>query len=244
MAPAPAPRSSPFLFGYYGPVPVAAVAPSINMVWVWDTFDHKAAIQQMQDAKAHGVGLVVLDVSSDLFTYPNHRYKGAGELVAFKARLAALNLSQMVVALVPIDEPDVNGIDDATMTQAIGDALRAWAEPIKVAVIYGTVGTTPGIAAADWVSRDDYWAGTAVTAELPPIRPDQNYFLVDGGADPYRQPAQPFYDVAFPDPRYVGMVAFLYDSYTFAGHQYQGIGTNGELAEYTKTGCEVTGKCQ
>ena len=252
-SPPPPPRTGPFFFGYYGAIPqskIATIAPGINLLWLFQTGDALAVVQQLQAAQAQGVMQAVLDVGDYLFTYPQHAYRGGAglsDLAALKLQLDAAGLSSMVVAIVPLDEPDVNlapGKADTVMTQAIAGIRMVWVQPVKIAVIYGTKGPTPGIDSADWIARDDYHASASgVISELPPKRAEQSYFLVAGGADPYRQTADPFYAATFPDPRFVGFIGFTFDDYAFNGRQYAGIGSNGLLPDYQAIGCKVTGRC-
>jgi hypothetical protein len=239
VPPPPAARVAPLQFGYFGIADVATTASSVTFThavdwgtWGTDTEAIKQRIiAQLKACKAAGISAIM---STGFLTFTAaYAYIGTAELIAFKAQLDALELSQVVIALYPIDEPDVHGISDSRMTKCCADTRAAWPGP-KLAVIYGTQGT-PGISAYDWIGRDDYGAGAGVLNHLPQIRPDQQWIIVPGGADPWKQDPAPF--VAFADAHHqvAVLMPFLYSDY--AGGQ--GIGTNGMLPAYAAAGSVI-----
>jgi len=238
---APLARVAPLQFGYFGIADIAQTASSITFThavdwgdWTKDKEAIKARIiAQLQAAKAAGISAIV---STGFLTFDSgYKYLGTAELVTFKKQLDALDLSKIVIALYPIDEPDIHTqITDATMTRCCQETRVAWPGP-KLAVIYGPNGQTPGIAAMDWIGRDDYGAGTGVLQRLPAIRPDQQWIVVPGGAEPWRQDVAPYATFAETQPKVAVLMPFLYSDY--AGGK--GIGSNGLLASYNAAGARI-----
>ena len=235
---APIVRTAPLEFGYFGLADIAATASSVTFShaidwgdWTKDKEAIKARIiAQLQAAKAAGLKAIV---STGFLTFDaGYKYLGTAELATFKKQLDALDLSKICIAAYCIDEPDVHGISDAVMTQCFNETRAAW--PIKMAVIYGPNGQTPGISAADWIGRDDYPAGTGILSRLPPIRADQQWIVPCGGASPWKADPTPFAAFAA-RPEVAVLMPFLYVDY--AGGQ--GISTNGMLAAYTAVGTAI-----
>lgn len=245
----PIPRTD-LRFGYFqtGSGQLDATAASVNVVHCQDDSnpDDPAArawretqiIECLQSAQMHGLNTAIVSIGFLLFD-GKFKYRGIGYLVPFYQRLVELGLTDMVQWLYILDEPDVHGVDDATMTQAISDATAVWQGP-KVAVVYGATGNTPGIGAANMVGRDAYSIGTGVFNELPPIRVDQRWVIVPGGADPWRQDPQPFYTYANATPQVAMIWAFLFSDYVDLNGAIQvGIGKNGMLPAYTAVGAQI-----
>lgn len=196
-------------------------------------------INEMQQARARGVDRFIL--STGFLTFGGAcQWVGTQALLAFKQQLDALDLSRSVYMLYPLDEPDVNGCTEQTMTQAFTETRAAWGNDVRIAVIYGTKGT-PGINYATDVGRDDYPHGPQVVS----LRADQHLILVPGGANPYREDPGAFVSYAQSNPSVSLVMAFLYVAYTDPnGHPQQGIATNGMLPAYQGAGCALTMKCK
>lgn len=249
----PPPRVQPLYFGYYGTDQgqIATTVPAVNLVDCQDfasygdpagiAWEKTQLIECLQQAKADGVKVAVLGVGFLLYD-AHFKYLGPSALAQFKLELDAADLTGMVTALYPLDEPDIHHQSDAQMTQVFRDCKAVFPQS-KIAVIYSNSGRTPGIAEADWVGMDDYSRGAGVLGELPSIRADQQYLLVPGGANPWRQDPGPFYQFALQNADVVGIVAFLYEDFPYQGQLSKGIGSNGMLAAYQAVGCKVTGKC-
>lgn len=244
-------------YGYFSvgnDAQIATTAASVSFVFTrddgtwslpaYDAFRANATITELQQAKARGIPHAIVSIGWLTLTQQAGctgscyapRPDAIPRLLAFKAQLDALGLTDMVIALYPADEPELRGLTDASLVPLLQSIKAAWAKPL--AVIYGTSGPTPGLAAYDWISRDDYGSGTGVFKRLPQIRADQHWFLVPGGADPWREDPNPFVTLATGDPRIVAVVAFLYAPYEGG----QGIGTNGMLTAYCAAGRQAIGK--
>lgn len=239
---APVVRTTPLEFGYFGLADIAATAKSVTVTHAIDwgdwTKDKQAIkqriIAQLQAAKAAGLSAIV---STGFLTFDSaYNYLGTAELVTFKAELDTLKVSQIVIALYPIDEPDVHGIPDSVMTQCFNETRVAWPGP-AIAVVYGTRGT-PGIAAADWVGDDRY----REAPQFPRLRAGQCGIVLPGGADPYRQDSAPYVAFAKVHAEVALVWAFLYVDYTGVnGEPEKGISTNGMLPQYTAAGTAIKG---
>ena len=241
----PVVRTAPLQFGYYGSADTARVASSVTCVHLPDWGDWTTAagkesmkaqiIAQLQACKAAGLKAIV-STGFLTFTRTPYRYIGTADLVAFNKQLDGLGLSTIVIALYPLDEPDVLGISDAVMTQCFNETRAAWPGP-AIAVVYGTHGT-PGIAAADWVGHDSYREGP----QFPALRAGQHAIVLPGGADPYRQDPTPFVAFANTHAEVALVWAFLYIDYTGVnGEPEKGIANNGMLAQYTAAGTAIKG---
>ena len=191
----------------------------------------------MQQARARGVDRFILSVSFLLFD-KDCNYVGNAGLAAYKLQLDALDLSRSVWMLYVYDEPDIHGCSGATMARAMQEARNIW--PIRLGVIYGPNGSTPGIDQATDVGRDDYPHGP----QILDLRPDQHLMLVAGGANPYREDPGPFVQYAKDHPNVSVVWAFLYVPFTDpSGRPQPGIGNNGMLPAYRAAGCALTLKC-
>jgi len=238
---APIVRAAPLEFGYFGLADIAATASSVTFShcvdwgdWTKDKEAIKARIiAQLQSAKAAGLKAIV---STGFLTFDaGYKYLGTAELATFKKQLDALDLSPIVIALYILDEPDTHAqLTDAIVVQCCTETRAAW-PGTKLAVIYGPNGQTPGISAYDWIGRDDYGAGSGVLQRLPSIRPDQQWIVVPGGADPWRQDVTPFADFAEARGNVAAVIAFLYVDYGGG----KGIGTNGAFPAYAAAGTAI-----
>ena len=168
-------------YGYYATCPTCLSATQDHINLIWETrFDGDLMFSDMAQAKLP----TVLDVDGLAWT--------EAELSAYFTALQAANVLQYVVALYPVDEPDVNHVGEVQM-QGIAVTLRKVASEfyelrdVKLAVIYGAGSNRPGISAFDWVGFDNYDAGTGVLGDQyyafkALLRPDQRIILIPGGA--------------------------------------------------------------
>jgi hypothetical protein len=152
--------------------------------------------------------------------------------------LRAAGVLSEVVALYPVDEPDVAGLTAAQVAALCALVRQVAAEypelaGVALAAIYGSVGTE-GIEQFDWIGRDFYGHGAIV-----PIRqPWQRLILVPGGADPWREDPTAFIETANRTPAVVLILPFIWRDPTFG----RGIATNGLGQTYCRAGVRVTGR--
>jgi hypothetical protein len=241
------------LFAYFGIMgqQIKETAAHVNtlfpMAWNfenWNTAQGRgwigdALIAQCEEAVAQGVSKIILGCDFLIFDYP-YRYRGTTELAAFVTRLSERNLWDKVVALYPVDEPDLVGLDDATMNRVNTD-LHAFGKP--VACIYTDRKQWPGLASVDWAGFDKYGSdvqGDGTLADLKRrLRPEQRILLLAGGSDPWRDSVKPVLAYANGDQQVVGIVAFIYGEH--GGNK--GIRDNGMQGEYAAVGTAIkTGK--
>ena len=233
---------------YFGVVDgqTPAVVGHTNMVMPldWGNYDSNRPqiqariIKQLQEAKAVGITAALPSVGFLLFN-GNYTYRGVSDLLKFKQQLTTLQLIDMVKALYVLDEPELTGVQEAVLCQAIKDLKLNWKVPI--AVIYGDTKKYFCISEYDWIGKDKYALGIGVFNEYPPINSNQRYILVPGGADPYRNDPVPFRNLAVRDTRIVAVVNFIYPDF-YAGTGYLGIKSNGMLSTYCKQGALLVGK--
>jgi hypothetical protein len=240
----PPPPRAGIEFGYFGVdgAQVSETAAHVTFVHTpdWGDWDNAAdreriaqqTIAYLQEAQARGVRNAWLSVGFLVFDNAFH-YRGSAELVAFKARIEALGLGPMVVALYPVDEPELHGITSASLTAALADIRVAWPGP-KLAVIYGDHGSYPALDAYDWIGKDDYGRGIPVIG----VRPDQRVIVVPGGTDPWRDDPESFYAYATANTNVVAIIAFVWFDH-FGGTANRGIRSNGLSSAYCDVGMRI-----
>lgn len=238
------------LFFYFGVMgdQIKETASHVNallpMTWNfenWNTAQGRGwiadnVIAQCEEAVAAGITKIVLDVGFLVFDYP-YRYRGTvTDAIAFANRMKERGLWDKVVAVYPVDEPDLVGLDNATMNRVNTD-LKALGKP--VACIYTDRRQWPGLATCDWAGFDKYGVdvhGDGTLADLKSrLRSDQRIMLVVGGADPWRDNVRPVLDYANMDKQVVGIVAFIYGDLG----QERGIRNNGMQPEYAEVGAKI-----
>jgi hypothetical protein len=236
------------LYGYYGDCDTCLEeqAGHVNLAWVmgWGKraawLDNVAA--HLTEAKQRGIPNAVLGISPAYGDNPERDVRYVLD------SLRVQGLLDGIVALYPVDEPDVNGIPAEKIVATNAMLRRVMADypefaHTKLAVIYGPRSDYRGIESYDWVGFDDYDQGAAVL-ELPlahlkaKLRPDQQVILVPGGASPWRQDPQPFFNVAESDARVVALVPFIWFDNAAPGVGL-GIRSNGLRAVYCAAGKRV-----
>jgi hypothetical protein len=250
MPPLPAALRTDLFFGYFHTFDnqAAETAEHVNIMFESGWFGAQATAASM---KAHGKR-TILCLSVECYDWADGavtpRADAVDRMAATFSALRAAGVLGQVVALYPIDEPDLTGKSDSdilAMCAAVRSAARPFAvlAGVKLAVIYANKNTLPGMAAFDWVGLDDYPAREGVLASpiftnlLAQMLPHQELILVPGGADPFRQDPEAFRRFAHSDPRVVGILAFMW------ARQYPGtlpgIGTNGMADKYRALGLEL-----
>lgn len=251
MPPAPAALRTDLWYGYYLTFDNQAqeTADHVTMVHEGGWFGVDATIASM---KAHGKP-VMLDLSVHVYPDARAHPDTHDRAKAVFQKLEAAGLLHQVVALYPIDEPEIHGgIDDAAVTWVNGEIRRAAAgfpqlAGVKLAVIYTSKGTLPGFASYDWVGMNDYGMGSGLLASaawmaiMDRLQPHQGAFLVPGGGDPWRQDPEAFRRYAHAEPRVVGIMPFMWAARRGQGDA-PGIGTNGMAAAYRAVGLEFQGR--
>lgn len=176
---------------------------------------------------------------------------GEAQLLAYLYRLNAAGVLKFVTDVYPLDEPDLFGtkVDDViAVNAAVRRAFATFGMRPRLSVIYGVSFTWPGVASYDDVGFDNYSAGSGIFyngdyARLKSVlRPDQNIWLVPGGADPWRQDPTQFINFAHGDPQVRGLINFVWFDSTHPSQGYgKGIRSNGMAGAYCRAGREITG---
>lgn len=227
------------LYGYYGADSNTAleVVDHANLYWepAWQPLPFVLANLQ----RALGMKVVL--------AVPAYHPDAENETRFFLGRIHDAGLLQNIVALYPIDEPDVAGKTDAEVTSVNAMLRRVMTEfkelaDTKLAVIYGCdTGKRPGWASYDWLGCDAYGAGCdnatggTVWAFAAGLAAHQKLILVPGGADPWRQDPGCFEFKAHSDPKVVAIVAFLWIDHAADGVG-RGIRSNGLRPLYCQVG--------
>lgn len=156
-----------------------------------------------------------------------------------------------VIAVSWCDEPETSrsgGWSDANalaMNAAVRQGLAQvpWLQMPKLAVIYACgSGSYPGISTFDWVGCDNYDVGNGVFAysDNLPITSSQRLMAVIAGSSPWQLNPQYTLDHVFADPRYVAIVAFVWQT-VVDGSTYLGIREDSRMNyDYTLGGYCVT----
>jgi hypothetical protein len=221
-------------------------ADHVTMVHESGWFGVDATIASM---RAHGKP-VMLDLSASVYqgskVQPDPYRRAAAEFQALKDA----GVLHQVVALYPIDEPEIHGIDDAAVTWVNGEIRRAASAfpelaGVRLAVIYTSKNVLPGFDSYDWIGMDDYdmGAGLLVSHEwmaiMDRLQPHQGAFLVPGGGDPWRQDPEAFRRYAHSTPKVVGIMPFMWSPRRGQGDA-PGIGANGLASVYRAVGREIS----
>jgi hypothetical protein len=242
-------RSAPLEYGYYGAwdtTQVSETADHVTYVWV---MAGDVGIAQMQEAIARGVTRVVVDVSWLVYAPAAQNKRTLNEnaranLRAYFTQLRDLGLLQNIVAIYPMDEPDVNGVsaqDVFTTNGSIRTVEAEFAIGAPLMVIYGVNGT-PGIETYDIVGVDAYGDPNTVLQRIDQtVLPTQKKLLVPGGACPWFNNVQPFLDKAQSDASVWGIVAFIWPD-QWGGTSNCGIRSAPTRKAYCEAGKHIKGK--
>jgi hypothetical protein len=209
-------------FGYYGDCPscVEETRAHTNVQWIAGWGGEGGQVPKIVERAKNAAPLKTVIMLPGM--YVNKRLNPLG-LVAARGIFQGLrdaNVLQNVAALYPQDEPDLEGLDDATVIEA-NRALRGVVaefielKNVPLAVIYSERGSRPGISSYDWVGIDAYAMGSKILgAPYTKLRKlltnRQRLLLVPGGADPWREDSTPYFKRAATDPKVIGVVAFLW----------------------------------
>jgi len=231
------PPSRPGLFyGYYGSCPtcLAGFQDHVNLLMTFPPWDGE---QQSIDDMTRAALPTILGTPTDPVA-----------LQSLLTDLRNANVLRYVVALYPLDEPNLTGWTNATILPVLAQQRAVAAKfvelaNVKLAVIYGPGSTLPGIGPGgyDWVGFDDYNAGDyAADGELDifesQLLPTQRVMMVPGGADPWHTDPRPFYIRAQSDPQVLVILPFLWRDYS----QGRGIGNNGQAPVYRPYGLAIS----
>lgn len=203
-------------------------------------------LDQLEDARSHNIK-AILGISYILFERNVSRGIIADqELRALLLNIKSRGLSNTLIGLYPMDEPDVQGIQADTLVAGINAAKKVTQEFIEFAslkwvVIYGDHGT-PGLEVFDWVSTDRYPMGEGQVSivDALPLTGKQLRFYTIGGADRYRNDPRPFLARALQNKSVVALVFFIDMDYIDPdGLSQKGIRNNGMQPLFAEVGTQV-----
>lgn len=211
------------------------------------------ADQTIASMRSHGKA-TMLSLSSECYASPTQPQPNVEERVTGTLlRLQQAGVLSQVVALYPIDEPDLHGLNDAQVTEVNAAVRKAAAKfpelaNVKLAVIYTNKNLLPGFASYDWIGMDAYEMGADVLvsaqwkATLARLQPEQRLILVPGGGDPWRQNPEAFRRYAHRTPQVVLLMPFMWATRHDDPNvpDMPGIGTNGMAPTYRAVGLEIT----
>lgn len=253
----PSARTEPLRFGYFGidGDQIAETADHVGFVLApdwgnydtpgYDAFRLGQMIAQLQEAKARGINEAWIMVGWLLFNGApgcnsqclTPRPDGMARLAWFRAQLAALGLDGMVTAFY-IDEPELYGLNDATLSPIVEAVRKAW--PVHFVLTYSDRGEYPAKSVATIVCIDIYDAGADVLNRMPAIEPWQKRCLIPGGANGLTtkgpQSPTPFCTYAMARANVYAILPFVWFDRTDAGRVIKGIRSNGMAPIYRATG--------
>ena len=251
MPPPPSVLRTDLWFGYFHTFDdqVAQTSDHVNIIFESGWFGAEATALSI---RVHGKQ-TILCLSNECYDYAEGamvaRPDAYDRVTATFNKLASEGVLSKVVALYPIDEPDVSGKSDADILSLCLMVRSAAAhfpalDGVKLAVIYANKGTLPGISGFEWVGLDDYPLREGLldsdewSLMLSRLDADQRVMLVPGGADPFRQDPEAFRRYAHNNPKVIGILAYMW-AQQYPG-ELAGIGTNGMADKYRSVGRELT----
>jgi hypothetical protein len=250
-APAPSSPAKPeqvfrkdLLFGYFGTwdgQQLAETAAHVNLVWIGAS---SFASAQIEEARTRKVTQVVLDVGPYLYTQHGDCLKpdptAPGKLRTLFSELDTAQQLDLIIGLYTVDEPDKHCLspDQVTLGNSVvrtaaSEVQRTW----PLLVIYGTAGR-PGLADYDIIGEDAYQEGARAMERLDSVPPDKRLLLVPGGACPWQNDLQPFYDRAQSDSRVFAVIAFVWPN-QYGGTNECGIRSAASRAQYEALGTRI-----
>lgn len=219
---------------------IAETADHVNLVHEGGWFGVDQTIASM---RLHGKA-TMLDLHQTVYEGDSPRPDAEGRAMALFDLLQGAGVLHQVVALYPIDEPQVSSETVEAVNAAIRRAASHYPQlsQVKLAVIYDER-RQPCVPCYDWIGMTYYsqregvltsalWTGLAAS-----LRPDQRTFLVPAGGDPFQQDPEPFRRYAHSNPQVIGILPFMWAQQHPSDRQ--GIGANGMAPAYRAMGREI-----
>ena len=234
------------LFGYYGdsPTQIAETKDHVNVAMVagWGNNIPWAdeVIGRVAEASIlHLKSMIMMPFG----TYTNGQFSMAAfdALTLVFDRLQQLGYLANVVAIYPVDEPELYNISNEEVVagnKKIRDLMAKYPELkyTALAVIYSNSPNNPGIETYDWVGIDDYSKGASVLASqytslVGRLTPEQRTIIIPGGADPWKQDPDAFVNYALNTPQVKLVMPFIWIDNAATGVGL-GIRSNGMMTAY------------
>ncbi len=205
---------------YYltSPTQVAETKGQVNLLWVGGLWSTEVAIKNMQDAQLP----TVFDVSAQMFEPSNGKNKlkadPAKELRELFQTLTTLGLGKLLVAVTPIDEPNLTLFDVNETTQSIVVMKSVLAEfpnlaHVKLAVVYTVNGNYPEIDKFDWIGfkygdEAEIFSNGVYASFKSLITDKQRLIIIPGGS--FGQNPTEFFNWTQSHHEVVAIVSFLW----------------------------------
>jgi hypothetical protein len=221
---------------------------------------NKRILDQMGIAQNQGTKTLVIGLKHLLYdTKDIHHSKFLGDAEAlsnlryFFLQMWEKNLTHLVRAWYPIDEPDGKGLSDGEVKRANWAIRRAASNysslsKASIAACYSNIGW-PGFDSYDWVGFDDYKLGNAIFSPggryhemVSKLKKDQKTLIVPGGAEPFKLNPEVFLKKALDDARIIWLMPFLWIRYEINGQNLRGIGENDMKSHYVAAGKKIKHK--
>jgi len=221
----PPKRRNNLYFGYFGAEDSQAeeVIDHVNMWFEPSWGGLEVGIRHMQKAQ-----LPTIFVLDQWIYLGNPRvYVGTEKakevLRGVFTRMREANVLKYVVALYPIDEPDIKENDiSSDVIIAVNNDLRAIStefpelKDIKLCVTYGGNEDYRAVESYDWIGFDDYGAKEQIFTNgkydrlKSRLHSSQRITLFPGGCAPWYQDPKPFYLKAIEDEQVIAIIPFIW----------------------------------
>jgi hypothetical protein len=232
----PPPSTRHCHFGYFGDNPTIVVETKdhSDLAWPngWPT--GTTALDVCKQAKAAGMKIMLPVWGA---APPD---KLASNLEYFLQQCDQAHILDAVVAIYPLDEPDVAGWS-ATQVKTMCDTVRKVADKFPaiadapLAAFYGQQGTA-GISSFDWIGKDNYGNGP----QILPLEPYQKLMLIAGGTNDWKESPDQFVAYAQAHSEVVAVIGFMW--VWPSKPENQAIKGNGMAPAYRAAGKTLTGK--
>ncbi len=245
VIPASTSLRSDLYFGYYGGGNAIEALSHTNMLFESGLNGDEPQARNIEAAKLP----TILDIGAQVYqgALNTDRTVNVNAESLLRARFDEFrrrDILKYIVALYPIDEPDLNVYRADVIRQANAVTRKIAAEypelaNVKLAVIYSNADKLFAVETFDWVGFDRYdgLSGILTNGEyarmMSKLRPDQRTIIVPGGA--YGQDPIPFLNFAETHPEVIAIVPFIWSDFD----DKKGIRSNGMAKAYCLAGMQV-----
>lgn len=241
------------LYGYFGcygnQVSEVKEHTNVHMEMLWEGWTKGIENCTLADKP------IILNIQPQCFTDPNlgnvkYNSHGMIELRVLLNRFKSAGLLGKIIALYPVDEPDLCNISVSDLTQMANDVREVISEfpellGCKLAVFYTGREDYRGIELFDWVGFDDYGNDNSYLNDgkyqrfRNKLNDSQRIMLIPGGCAPWHTNPAQFYIRAQEDTKVIAIIPFIWiDNY---GNSTE-LGIRSNPNEYVKIGKLITEK--
>jgi len=210
--PPPAYLRTDLLYAYFGSnvEQIEETKDHVNAHMVMNWGGNENQLQGMISAVKAGMKLIVEIPQA---------YEGESTLRLRFNTFQENGLLEHVIMWYPVDEPEKQGYDEQKVLNA-NNLLRTVSTEhglkIPIGVIYSADFNFPGISSYDYVGFDNYDAGDKIFTNgqfmrlKQLLKPEQKIILVPGGANPWKNDPEQFFNVAQRDMQVGLLMPFLW----------------------------------